>query len=130
MSARAPFSPEFARAVDVPQVLANGAHIDPEQLGHPPLTEPEGLTLVEDFDAGGTFRRAVEDDLAFEQPRFLGHLALPLNRLEGGNALIPEDEDGVGLQLVVAGEPFVQADHTFRLKVSHRSNEFQSQSLL
>ena len=50
--------------------------------------------------------------------------------LEAGDALGLEDLHGVGLELIVAGEALVQADHTLRLLVGHRAHHFQGQCTL
>ena len=42
----------------LPQVLADGAHVDAEQLRHPRWRQPERLGLEEDLDAHAAVRVA------------------------------------------------------------------------
>jgi hypothetical protein len=51
-------------------------NLDPEQLGHALLVEPEGLGLVEHLDPHGVVCRAVEDQLAFLRG-LVGHSCPP-----------------------------------------------------
>ena len=53
--------------------------------------------------------------------------AFPSHRLEAGDALGLEDLHGVGLELVVAGKAFVQADHPLGLLLGHGPDQFQGQ---
>lgn len=58
-------------------------------------------------------------------------LAVPdSHRLETGDALGLKDLDGVRLELVVAGESFVEAHNAFGLPVTHGANEFERQFTL
>ena len=52
---------------------------------------------------------------------------IPSYRLEAGDALGLEDLHGVGLELVVAGKAFVQADHPLGLLLRHGPDQFQGQ---
>jgi hypothetical protein len=53
-------------------VVADGADVDAEHLGHAPLVEPERLGLVQHLDVHGVIGGAVEDELAF-LGRLVGH---------------------------------------------------------
>ena len=45
------FLGQFIAGKDVLQVLADGAHVHPEQLGHQLLRQPQGFVIVAGFDA-------------------------------------------------------------------------------
>lgn len=64
---------QLTAAVIVAEMLAHGADVDTEQLGHASLIEPECLGFIEHFDAHGVIRGAVEDQLAFLRD-LVGHI--------------------------------------------------------
>jgi hypothetical protein len=45
------------------EVVIDGVDLNPEQLGHPLLGQPEGFVLIPDFDAGLARWGGVEDDV-------------------------------------------------------------------
>ena len=54
---------QLSGAVDVPEVLANGAHVDVEQLGHQTLGQSDRLVLVARLDAGTAFLGGEDEEL-------------------------------------------------------------------
>lgn len=54
---------QLAGGEDVPQMLANGAHVDVEQLGHQALRQPDRLILIPRFNAGTIFLCSEDKEL-------------------------------------------------------------------
>lgn len=90
--------------------------LDPEELGHPPLAEPEGLGLVENLDADSATRCGVEENLALGRHWFVAHGS---NRPKARHTLGFHRLNGVRLELVVASESIVKTDHPLGLALSH-----------
>ena len=60
---------QLAGGEDVPQVLADGAHVNIEQLGHQALRQPDRLIPIPRFNAGTIFLCGEDKELGGSRSR-------------------------------------------------------------